>query len=336
MNFKAPNLPPTRIAVLSGGNSFEREISLQSGKAITRALMERGHSVTSIDPASEDLTTYDFNEIDVAFIALHGSFGEDGQVQEILADAKVPYTGSDAESSRRAFSKSAAKERFGIAGVPTPDYALFNHADNIDDIHRMAESIGYPLVVKPDKQGSSIGVTIVETSEGLDSAVLSCLQFDRHGILEAAIVGAEWTVGLFDTEAFPPIHIATPRGFFDYKAKYHDEATEYDFDAELPQGVAQQLAAISRAACQSLGVSGITRVDLRVDSTLRPWVLEVNTIPGFTDHSLIPKAAAEVGLSLTDVAEIAVAGCMPTKPPLKGPHFLRRSAVAKVKSEDPA
>ena len=317
-------LDKTRIAVLAGGNSFEREISLKSGQAVSRALMERGHIVSWIDPASEDLTCYDFSQIDVAFLTLHGTFGEDGQVQQILESANVPYTGSNAIASELAFSKSRSKEKFQIAGVPTPDFAVFGTADTFDEVKAKAAEIGYPLVVKPDKQGSSIGVSIVDSEEGLSNAIQTCLQFDHIGIIEAAILGTEWTVGFVGSDALPLIKIETDRGFFDFDAKYLDDNTGYQFDFFLPQGATSTITSIARAACQALGTTGFPRVDLRVDSTLRPWVLEVNTIPGMTDHSLVPKAAERVGLSMGELCEQIVSLCY--RAPAKPPHFIRSAA----------
>lgn len=296
-------LSPQRIALLAGGNSAERDVSLQSGAAISRALLERGHSVTQIDPANVDVRGVDWSHFDIAAIALHGTFGEDGQIQEILSSANLPYTGSDARVSRLAFSKSASKERCIQAGLPTPDYVLVHSGDPLRRIARLAKALGYPLAVKPDAQGSSVGVSIIADPQELPTALECCFQHGRFGLLEAAIIGTEWTVGLIDDFILPVIQIETARPFYDYRAKYEDNETRYRFDFDVPAGVVAEIQSIGRRTAAALGTRGIARVDLRLDQFLRPWVLEVNTIPGMTDHSLIPKAAARVGMDFGELCE---------------------------------
>ena len=202
--------------------------------AVEAALSQRGHRVLQLDPAIVELSGIDWSQFDVAFIALHGRFGEDGQVQQILDEAGVPYTGSDAAASRLAFSKSAAKERFLQRAVPTPAYSLIHYTDDLDRVHRKAAGIGYPLVVKPDTQGSSLGITIVRDPRELSKALKLCFQFDGFGLLETMIEGTEWTVGLIDSQVLPPIKIETDNEFFDWQAKYDDDATRYIFDSMLP------------------------------------------------------------------------------------------------------
>ena len=214
-----------RVALLAGGDSEERVISLKSGAAVEAALSKFGHRVLHLDPAIVELSGIDWSQFDVAFIALHGRFGEDGQVQQILDNADVCYTGSGAAASRLAFSKSAAKEKFLQGAVPTPAYTLIHYTDELNRIHRMAAEIGYPLVVKPESQGSSLGISIVRTPDQLPSAIKLCFQFDAFGLLETMIEGTEWTVGLIDTQALPAIKIETDREFFDWQAKYEDEDT---------------------------------------------------------------------------------------------------------------
>ncbi|MEX1228709.1 MAG: D-alanine--D-alanine ligase [Planctomycetaceae bacterium] len=294
---------PFRIALLAGGLSAEREISLQSGKAVQRALTRRGHRVTFVDPRDVDLSTFPWQTVDVAFLALHGTYGEDGHVQRRLAELSVPFTGPDAEASQLAMSKSAAKERFHQFHVPTPASVLVHQQDDAEHIRRQAERIGYPLFVKPDAQGSSLGVTQVRSADELAGALANSFQFDPFALLEAAIAGTEWTVGVLNREPLPPIEIRTPREFFDYHAKYEDDATEYLFEFSLPSNVVQSINLAAVNACEALGTSGLVRVDLRLDRENKPWVLEINTIPGLTDHSLIPKAAARIGISLGQLCE---------------------------------
>ena len=297
---------PFRIAVLAGGLSAEREISLQSGKAVERALIRRGHRVTFVDPQDVDLASFPWESVDCAFLALHGTFGEDGHVQRQLAELGVPFTGPDADASQLAMSKSAAKERFHQFHVPTPVSVLVHQKDDEDHIRRQAERIGFPLFVKPDAQGSSLGVTQVHSVDELTGALANCFQFDQFALLEEAIAGTEWTVGVLDREPLPLIEIRTQREFFDYRAKYEDDATEYIFEFSLPTNVVQAIKLAAVNACEALGTSGLVRVDLRLDRDNRPWILEINTIPGLTDHSLIPKAAARIGVSLGQLCERTV------------------------------
>src|SRR5262245_1328677 len=295
-----PHLDPRpsrklRVAVLCGGPSAERVISLQSGAAVARALAELGHDVYEVDPAVVDLARRDWSLIDVAFIALHGKFGEDGQVQQLLEDALVPYTGSGVAASRLAFSKSASKERFAQHGVPTAPYVLIHESDTPYRITQQAAQLGFPLVVKPDTQGSSLGVSIVPKPEGLPPALARCFHYDAFGLLERALSGSEWTVGLLDDRALPPIRIETGRPFFDFEAKYEDEGTRYVFDYDVPAEQIERVVETARSACSALGTCGLVRVDLIVTQSGVPTVLEVNTVPGLTDHSLVPKAARQAG-----------------------------------------
>ncbi len=291
------------VALLAGGPSAERAISLKSGAAVSRALAEIGHVVFEIDPAVTSLNECDWAHFDAAFIALHGKFGEDGQVQQILEDANVPYTGSGVSASRLAFSKSAAKERFVQHQVATAPYVLIHESDTPHRIVREASQLGYPLVVKPDTQGSSLGVSIVHAARELPAALARCFHYDAFGLLEQGITGSEWTVGLMDERALPPIRVRTERAFFDYEAKYEDNATRYDFDFDVPSEEVERVVKTAQSACAALGTCGLVRVDLIVDQAGCPQVLEVNTVPGLTDHSLVPKAAARLGMSLGELCQ---------------------------------
>ena len=307
------NNSPFQIALLAGGTSRERNISLESGAAVAKSLAERGHSVSPIDPAHVELSDLDWSSFDVAFLALHGTFGEDGHVQQILEEAGIPFTGSDSVASRLAFSKSAAKERFIQNGVPTPAYVLIHESDSAARIQQQANALGFPLAVKPDGQGSSLGITIVRTPEELPQALARCFHFDPFGLLEVAIDGTEWTLGLLDGEPLPLIQIETGRGFFDYTAKYEDDDTQYLFDFAFPASVIMSIESAGRRAYDALGCRGLARIDIRVDRFNEPWVLEVNTIPGMTGHSLVPKAAARLGLSLGAICERSIHNCLKHK-----------------------
>lgn len=314
-----------RVAVLAGGDSDERTISLQSGAAVQQALTARGHLALHLDPSVVDLAGVDWSQFDVAFLALHGQFGEDGQVQQILAETGIPFTGSGAAASRLAFSKSAAKERFLQFGVPTPAYSLLHYTDDASRVQRLTDEIGYPLVVKPDCQGSSLGISIVRSAAELPQAIKLCFQFDSFAVIEAAVIGTEWTVGMLDELLLPLIRIETDREFFDWHAKYEDDSTRYVFDPSVSVEVIASIEEAARGACRSLGTRGLMRVDLRLDETQQPWVLEVNTVPGFTSHSLVPKAAARRGIEFGDLCERAIRACLPT--PLPHPHILPRPSV---------
>ena len=314
-------LNPLRVAVLAGGDSAERSISLKSGAAVATALSARGHEVTSIDPAETSLETYDWSNVDVAFLALHGTFGEDGGVQQILEAHNVVFTGSDSEASKLAFSKSAAKERFTLTGISTPEYALVHKDDSPVRITRQAASIGYPLVVKPDRQGSSLGVVIVNEESALADAVAQSFVLDSFCLLERAIIGAEWTLGVIDDQPLPLIRIGTDHQFFDFEAKYNDDGTQYHFDESISDEFRNQLTEIGIEACRTLGTRGAARVDIMVDRAGQPWILEVNTIPGMTDHSLVPKAAAKIGLDMSQLCEVVIERALIT-----GKRALRRAS----------
>ncbi len=240
----------------------------------------------------------------MAFIALHGKFGEDGQVQQILEEAPaIPYTGSGVAAARLAFSKSASKERFTQQELPTAPYVLIHESDTPHRILKLAAQIGYPLVVKPDTQGSSLGVSIVRSAVDLPAALARCFHYDTFGLLEQALVGSEWTVGVLDDRALPPIQIETGRAFFDYAAKYEDEATRYRFNSDVSTEEIERVVETARSACAAVGTCGLARVDLIVDQSGVPQVLEVNTVPGLTDHSLVPKAAAHAGLGFAELCQ---------------------------------
>lgn len=301
---------PLRIVVLCGGPSAEREISLKSGQAVAEALRERGHHVELFDPQDADVLLAKWDNVDAAFIALHGAYGEDGKVQTELDRLGVPYTGSSPEASEVAFSKSACKERLLQHGVPTPPYLLVHACDGPKAIAEKAEQLGFPLVVKPDTQGSSIGVSIVETAEALPAALKECFRFDDFGILETAIIGSEWTLGMLDDQPLPLLQIETEGKFYDYTAKYESLTTRYTFEWNVTADAARQIESVGQCACAVLGTRGLARVDIRVDVDGRPWVLEVNTVPGMTAHSLIPKAAARLGVSFPLLCEAAVVSCL--------------------------
>ncbi len=282
-----------KITVLSGGVGSEREVSLNSGRAVAAALESVGHAVHLADITPDALRALDV-PADVVFIALHGSFGEDGQLQRVLDDREIRYCGSGALASALAMDKVAAKCRFIEAEIPTPRFDVVT-AKRVDQV---AETWPVPAVVKPVAEGSSVGCRIIREQAQLQPALAELVK--RHGrcLIEDCILGPELTVGVLGAEALPPIEIRAAHEFYDYEAKYLVDTTQYVFDIDLPAAVLAEIQALSVKAHQALGCRDFSRVDWMVDGqSHQPYALEVNTIPGFTDHSLLPKAANRAGLS---------------------------------------
>lgn len=302
------------VAVLAGGDSPEREISLASGINCEQALLAAGHQTALIDPQSTPLTRETLSQFDACFMALHGGAGEDGRVQQCLDRTGIPYTGSGPNACRLAMSKSASKERFLQAGVPTPSYSLVesNTPDRL--LGDIIECLGTSLVVKPDSQGSSLGVRIVHSPDELRAAIRHASTFDDFLLLERRIIGRELTVSLIDRRPLPIIEILTPHGtFFDYQAKYQSPATRYICDPQLEPSVRDRIVAAAVSAAESLGTRGVARVDLMLDQRDQVWVLELNAVPGMTSHSLVPMAAAHAGMNLPSLCDRLVRACMPTR-----------------------
>ncbi|MBL9124819.1 MAG: D-alanine--D-alanine ligase [Planctomycetaceae bacterium] len=291
------------IAVLAGGDSAEREVSLESGRMVARALRGAGHRVRLIDPANVPLAEVPWRRYRACLLALHGGAGEDGRVQAELERLGVPYTGSGPAACRLAMSKSASKERFWQAGVPTPDAVLAHASDPLEQLACKFTPLGFPLVIKPDGQGSSLGVSLVRHPDELVSAVFQCQRYEPYILAERYVAGREFTVGVIDREPLPVIEIVHDREFFDYDAKYELPSTRYRLDQHLPRRLTERITAAAVAATAALETAGACRVDLRLDDDLQPWVLEVNTTPGMTDHSLLPMAARAAGLSLAELCE---------------------------------
>lgn len=280
------------ITVLSGGPSSEREVSLKSGRAVATALQLVGHKVIISDVAPNNLRALNI-PADVVFVALHGTFGEDGRIQKILEDRGIRYTGSDAVASALAMDKLATKRRFVEAGVPTPRFDVVT----ADRIKRVVEVWPLPCVLKPLAEGSSVDIQIVRDAETLRVALQRMTRQYGRCLIEGFVDGYELTVGVLGSQALPPIEIRTKREFYNYEAKYIDNDTEYRFDIDLPAAVLDRIRSLSLEAHRSLGCRHFSRVDWLVDRrSHEPYALEINTIPGFTDHSLLPKAAARAGL----------------------------------------
>jgi D-alanine--D-alanine ligase len=291
-----------KIAVLMGGPSEERAVSLRSGAAVVNALTSTGAKVMSVDVREAGFVLS--VKADVVFIALHGTFGEDGTLQRMLEEHGIAYTGSGSHASACAFDKIAAKGRFKAAGIPTPKCEVFDRARC--DLKRLA-ALGFPLVVKPSRQGSSVGVSIVQEETDLEEACQIAWRYDHHLLAEQFITGRELTVGIFDGRALPVIEIRPKHDFFTYEAKYTKGQTDYLVPAPLDKSVEGQVKAAALRAHDCLGCRDLSRVDLILGEKNQPFVLEVNTIPGFTETSLVPKAAAAAGIEFRDLCARLVA-----------------------------
>lgn len=291
-----------KIGVLMGGPSTEREISLKSGRAVYEALKQEGVSVELIDITSdnEDTTTrliHSFG-IDCAFIALHGRFGEDGTIQNILERMGLPYTGSGVQASRLAMDKIASLEIFSKSGLSVPGFQVAKKATALRGI-KPDPAWGYPLVIKPASHGSSIGLSIIRTQGELADALELAFNYDDNVIIQKYIKGRELTVGIIDERPLPVIEIVPKNFYFDYEAKYHQGLTEYIVPAHLNGYVGALVQEAAVSAHKLLGCYGCSRVDLILTADEVPYILEINTIPGMTATSLLPKAAKVVGLDFS-------------------------------------
>jgi D-alanine-D-alanine ligase len=287
------------IGVLMGGFSSERDISLKSGKAVFAALREAGCRVTAIDIVSSDTEeiAYQLKDsgIEAAFIALHGQFGEDGGVQSLLEKFHIPYTGSGAEASRLAMNKISSYEAFEKAGLIPPAHRVLRKGEAFEPDDVLAK-IGCPLIVKPSSEGSSIGITIVQRPEEFPAAVQTAFGFGPEILVETYVSGREMTVGILGEEPLPVLEIRSRNVFFDFAAKYQQGMTDYLVPAPLSPDVSQKLQQMALRAHRALGCEHFSRVDFMLDADMRPWILEINTIPGFTATSLLPKAAKAAGI----------------------------------------
>lgn len=290
-----------KVAVLTGGIGSERDISLQSGESVAGALQEAGFEVVTADIRPDNLEILDDKSIDIFFPALHGIFGEDGQLQQILDDRSLLYAGSGPTASRLAFDKMASKMIFEDAGIPTPSAIEFDSETNIELLEEQLPNLANKYVIKPIRQGSSVGVSIVSTPrEAIEIARQTYSEFGDC-MIEEFVPGREITVGILNGRALPIIEVRVKSGFYDYHAKYIDEKTEYLFDTVTDTTIAANLSRAAIECFNALGCRHFARVDFLLGNDQNAYVLEVNTIPGFTSHSLLPKAAAKAGLSMSDL-----------------------------------
>lgn len=287
-----------KVAVLLGGRSAEREVSLLSGGRVLAALEARGVDAHAFDPQEQDLPALIAGRFDRAFIALHGRFGEDGTVQGVLEWLGIPYTGSGVAASAIAMDKLRTKLVWQSSGVPTP---LWERLEASTDFAAVVQKLGLPIMVKPAREGSSIGMSKVTQAHDLPIAFEHAVRFDDTIIAEQFIEGTELTGGVLGANQLPLIRLETPRTFYDYEAKYVADSTRYILPCGLPELQERDIQQQVLKAFRAIGCSGWGRVDLMLDGAGNPYFLEVNTIPGMTDHSLVPMAARAAGFSFEDL-----------------------------------
>ena len=338
-----------KIAVLMGGTSPEREISIRTGSGVSKALHALGHEVVLLDtgtgkmlqgselqaalgnPAGpsalaptaippgvmtglQPLVHGLSRDIELVFVALHGGDGENGTLQALLDLARVPYTGSGVLASAVAMDKAFSKRIFVPEGVPTPDWVErwapedpaqpWNPELDDEEIERLG---GFPVIVKPNDQGSTVGITVAHSRQELGLALHLARRYGRLALIERFIPGRELTVSVLDDRALPVVEIIPEGGFYDYDHKYTAGASRYECPAQLPHEATERLLALGLRACRALRTRGVARVDFRLDDEMTPFCLEVNTVPGMTEMSLVPKAAAAAGLSYADLVRAIVA-----------------------------
>ena len=295
----------TRVGVVMGGSSAEREISLRSGAAVVEALSGLGYDVTPVVLGSggDALKELAAAELDVAFLALHGRLGEDGCVQGVLELMGVPYTGSNVLSSALAMDKLKAKELFRLHNVPTPPYYVFGAQHSAADLEEVHGSFGFPVIVKPRREGSSLGVAKARNLSELAQAIECALTYDSSVLVERFIEAKEVAVAILDGRVLGAIEIAPKSGVYDFHSKYTPGMTDYFMPARLPAARYRGVLNLAERAAQALDTSGAVRVDLLVTEGQNEYVLEVNTLPGMTETSLLPKIAAAAGFGFAELCE---------------------------------
>ncbi|HTV52157.1 MAG TPA: D-alanine--D-alanine ligase [Steroidobacteraceae bacterium] len=332
-----------KIAVLFGGTSAERDVSIASAAQVIPALRERGHEVIAVDSASGRLPAQqeqrllaaavalqppsdtalaglgtaalrlatpdsDLRGVEVVFLALHGGAGEDGRIQSLLDLAGLAYTGSNHIASAAAMDKDLSKRLFRAAEVPTAEWLMAPVSEA-----RVAEHLGFPVVVKPNKQGSTVGLSLVRAPGGLAAALERARLHDDEVMIERFVPGRELTVGILDGEALPVGEIITEREIFDYEAKYQRGAAREVFPADLPPAIAARARQLALRAHQALKLGSYSRIDFRLDPAQQLWCLEANSLPGLTSNSLLPQAARAVGIGFAELCERICRGAQPSR-----------------------
>lgn len=287
-----------RVAVLMGGRSAEREISLISGNAVLAGLQRKGVDAYGIDVSFDICHKLGSGQFDRAFVVLHGRGGEDGEIQGFLQAINLPYTGNGVTASVLSMNKRISKNNWIQQGLPT---AGFERVTAKTDVAALVGRLGLPLIIKPVNEGSSIGMSKVNTEQQLSAAIELALKYDADVIAEQWIQGEEYTVAILDGEALPAIRLKTPREFYDYEAKYQSNTTEYLCPCGLDSQSEEQMQQLALQAFNGLGMSGWGRVDFMRDGAGQFYLLEANSVPGMTDHSLVPMAAKQAGISFDDL-----------------------------------
>ena len=287
-----------KVAVMMGGSSAEREISLQSGQAVFEALQRQEVDAHIVDPRENLMTQLASGNFDRVFIALHGRGGEDGLMQGLLETLELPYTGSGVLGSSLAMDKCRSKRIWQSHGLPTPAFVELNEHS---DWQEVVEYLGLPLIIKPVREGSSYGASKVKESGEMESAWRQAHEFDERVMAESWIVGGEYTAAVLGDEVLPMIRLETPREFYDYEAKYIADTTQYHCPCGLDADIENELGKLAFEAFKVLDASGWGRVDFMLDAEDKPWLIEVNTIPGMTSHSLVPMSAKKAGMSFDDL-----------------------------------
>ena len=293
-----------RVAVLLGGNSAERDISLLSGEAIYNGLKTAGVDVVKIDARNSLYEQLVDNRVERAFIALHGRDGEDGVVQGFLQTLGIPFTGTSVASAALSMNKLLSKQVWQQMGIPTSRFSYVTRGCEFEQVEarRLFAKLGPILFVKPVKEGSSVGMSKVKTAQELIDAVKLAHKYDKHALIESFISGKEYTVSILKGETLPSISMVTPRDFYDYEAKYHSDKTEYFCPSGLSDKEELELQGLAARAFDALGCSGWGRVDFIRDGDIGEFlILEANTVPGMTESSLVPKAAKAIGINFSEL-----------------------------------
>ena len=281
------------VAVAMGGTSAEREVSLSSGDAVLKALLRLGVNAVGVDIGADPLTTLQSRPFDRVFNILHGRSGEDGVLQGVLETVGLPYTGSGLLASALSMDKRRSKLCWQGACLPTPKWLLLGEQADLD---LCGEVLGFPVIVKPTLEGSSIGISQAKNREELNEAWHNALQYQCDVIAEQWITGQEYTVAILGETTLPMIRLETPNLFYDFDAKYCADTTQYICPCGLPEENERSLQALALSAYRTLGIEGWGRIDLMIDAQEAPWLIEANTVPGMTDHSLVPMAAQAAGI----------------------------------------
>lgn len=296
-----------KIAVVMGGISHEKEVSVRTGTGVASALKELGHTVAPLIVADDAVTQIQAAKPDVVFIALHGRFGEDGTIQGALEMLHIPYTGSNVCASAVAMNKLMTKQMARMVGVTTPAEEVFDTAKSVVTDFVARHILKYPVIVKPNREGSTVGMSIVNDDVALTQALQAAAVLDSTVLVEEFVEGTEITVGILCGETLTPLEIVPKSGFYDYTSKYTKGATDYICPARISDAIAAKVQDATKRVYEVLGCRGVARADYIIDKNGTPYFLEINTIPGMTETSLIPKAAAHKGINYGEVCERVLA-----------------------------